>query len=146
MNREIKPIWNNYKNWEDYQNKMYENKNDKEIIKQCYEILTSDNLKQNMEDVTKTYVISTKVNLTNKMFNPVSWLGQATCNLLIGATARETCQAWLTMTKEQQLKAKIEKFIGAKAVKQNHHQRYCRGLRYQPYDLLLPFSGYLRFS
>ena len=40
MNREIKPIWNNYKNWEDYQNKMYENKNDKEIIKQCYEILT----------------------------------------------------------------------------------------------------------
>ena len=105
MNREIKPIWNNYKNWEDYQNKMYENKNDKEIIKQCYEILTSDNLKENMEDVTKTYVISTKVNLTNKMFNPVSWLGQATCNLLIGATVRETCQAWLTMTKEQQLKA-----------------------------------------
>ena len=87
---------------------------DKEIIKQCYEILTSDNLKENMEDVTKTYVISTKVNLTNKMFNPVSWLGQATCNLLIAATARETCQAWLTMTKEQQLKAKIEKFIGAK--------------------------------
>ena len=105
MNKEIKPIWNNYKNWEDYQNKMYENKNDKEIIKQCYEILTSDNLKENMEDVTKTYVISTKVNLTNRMFNPVSWLGQATCNLLIGATARETCQAWLTMTKEQQLKA-----------------------------------------
>ena len=69
MNSKIKPIWNNYKNWEDYQNKMYENKNDKEIIKQCYEILTSDNLKENMEDVTKTYVISTKVNLTNKMFN-----------------------------------------------------------------------------
>ena len=105
MNSKIKPIWNNYKNWEDYQNKMYENKNDKEIIKQCYEILTSDNLKENMEDVTKTYVVSTKVNLTNKMFNPVSWLGQATCNLLIGATSRETCQAWLTMTKEQQLKA-----------------------------------------
>ena len=40
MTGKIKPICSNNKNWEDYQNKMYENKNDKEIIKQCYEILT----------------------------------------------------------------------------------------------------------
>lgn len=101
----IKPIWKNYTEWEDYKNKMYENNNDREIIKQCYEILTSDNLKENMKDTTETYIVSTKVNLTNKMFNPVSWLGQATCNLLIGASAKETCQAWLQMTKEQQEKA-----------------------------------------
>ena len=55
--------------------------------------------------VTKEYTMSTKVNLTNKMFNPISWLGQATCNLIVGATARETCQAWMEMTKEQQTKA-----------------------------------------
>lgn len=101
-NKNINPVWNNYRNWEDYQNGMYENGHDKEIIKQCYEILTNDKLKQEMKDTTKTFIISTKVNFTNQMFNPVSWLGQATCNRLINATAQETCQAWLTMTKEQQ--------------------------------------------
>lgn len=105
MKKNIKPIWINYKNWECYKNGMYENGHDFEIIKQCYEILTSDNLKQNMIDTSKTYETATKVNFTNKMFNPVSWLGQATCNLLIGATAQETCQAWMMMTKEQQDKA-----------------------------------------
>lgn len=101
----IKPIWKNYKHWEDFKNGMYQNGNNQEIIKQCYEILTSDDLKEKMTDTSKTYEISTKVNFTNKMFNPVSWLGQATCNLLIGATAQETCRAWLMMTKEQQTKA-----------------------------------------
>lgn len=101
----IKPIWRNYREWEDFKNGMYRNGNDVEMIKQCYEILTSENLKQNMIDTSKTYEISTKVNFTNKMFNPVSWLGQATCNLLIGATAQEVCQAWTSMTKEQQTKA-----------------------------------------
>ena len=101
----IKPIWKNYKEWEDFKNGMYQNGHDEEIIKQCYEILISNNLKENMLNTTKTYEISTRVNFTNKMFNPVSWLGQATCNLLIGATAQETCRAWLMMTKEQQTKA-----------------------------------------
>ena len=102
---DINPVWKNYKEWEDYKNKMYENNNDREIIKQCYEILISENLKEHMENTTISYPISSKVNLTNKMFNPVSWLGQATCNLLIGASARETCQAWLMMTKEEQKRA-----------------------------------------
>ena len=84
---------------------MYDSKCDKDIVILCYKILTSDNLKSNMERVTVKYPISTKVNLTNKMFNPVSWLGQATCNLLVGATAKETCNAWLSMSKEQQVKA-----------------------------------------
>lgn len=104
-NKNIKPIWIDYKNWECYKNKMYENGHDREIVKQCYEILTSDDLKQKMIDTSNTYEIATKVNFTNQMFNPVSWLGQATCNLLIGATAQETCEAWISMTKEQQDKA-----------------------------------------
>lgn len=105
MKNNIKPIWNNYRQWEDYKNGMYENISNKEIIQQCFEILTAYNLKENMENTVKTYKISAKVNLTNKMFNPISWLGQATCNLLIGATAKETCQAWMMMTKEQQTTA-----------------------------------------
>lgn len=109
---DIHPVWKNYKEWEDYINGMYENKNDAEIIKQCVEILTSNNLKEHMENTTKSYKISAKVNLTNKMFNPISWLGQATCNLLIGASARETCQAWLMMTEQQQKDAnKIAKEV-----------------------------------
>lgn len=109
---DINPVWKNYKEWEDYINGMYENKNDAEIIKQCFEILTSNNLKEHMENTTNSYKISAKVNLTNKMFNPISWLGQATCNLLIGASARETCQAWLMMTEQQQKDAnKIAKEV-----------------------------------
>lgn len=102
MKRNINPVWKNYRNWECYQNGMYENGHDTEIVKQCYEILTSDDLKEQMADTTITYEIATKVNFTNRMFNPVSWLGQATCNRLINATAQEVCQAWMTMTKEQQ--------------------------------------------
>lgn len=103
--KKIKPIWEDYKTWECYQNGMYENGHNKEIVQQCYEILTSNDLKENMIDTTKTYEIATRVNFTNQMFNPISWLGQATCNLLIGATAQETCQAWMQMSKEQQTKA-----------------------------------------
>ena len=104
-NKNINPVWEDYRNWEDYKNGMYENGHDKEIIKQCYEILTNNNLKENMTDTSKTYEIATKVNFTNRMFNPISWLGQATCNLLIGAKAQEVCQAWMSMSKEQQDKA-----------------------------------------
>ena len=85
-NKKIKPIWEDYRNWEDYKNGMYENGHSDDIINQCYEI-------------------STQVNFTNQMFNPVSWLGQATCNRLISATAQETCNAWMMMSKDQQEKA-----------------------------------------
>jgi len=112
MKKAIKPIWINYHNWEDFKNGMYENRHNIEMIKKCYEILTSDELKINMVKTTKIYKIATKVNFTNKMFNPISWLGQATCNALINATAQEVCQAWMSMTKEQQGKAnKIAKEV-----------------------------------
>ena len=105
MKDKIKPVWVHYSKWEDYKNGMYQNGQDKNKIFKCYQILTSDDLKKNMIKTSKTYIVATKVNFTNKMFNPVSWLGQATCNLLIGATAQETCQAWMLMAKEQQDKA-----------------------------------------
>ena len=86
--KSISPIWVDYKYWEDYKNGMYENGHNQEMVKLCYELLTANNLKENMQDTAKTYEISTKVNFTNQMFNPVSWLGQATCNLILGATAQ----------------------------------------------------------
>lgn len=105
MKNKISPVWKPYREWEDFKNNMYQNGHDKENVKKCREILTADDLKENMTKTSQTYVISTEVNFTNKMFNPVSWLGQATCNLLIGATAQEVCQAWMSMTKEQQTSA-----------------------------------------
>lgn len=104
-NKNISPIWQNYREWECFQNGMYLNGHDKEKIKHCYEILTSNNLKEQMKKTANTYKIATKVNFTNQMFNPISWLGQATCNMLINATAQETCQAWMLMSKEEQIKA-----------------------------------------
>lgn len=100
--KKIKPIWEHYSKWECYKNGMYLNGHNKEIVKQCYEILTSSNLKEEMYDTSVTYEVATKVNFTNQMFNPISWLGQATCNRLINATAQEVCEAWISMTKEQQ--------------------------------------------
>jgi len=102
LKNNIKPVWQNYRNWECFKNGMYENGHNKEIILKCYDILTNENLKKDMCDTTIIYEIATKVNFTNKMFNPISWLGQATCNRLINATAQEVCQAWMSMTKEQQ--------------------------------------------
>lgn len=105
ISKKISPIWENYRNWECFKNGMYKNGHNEETIKKCYELLVSERLKENMKETSKKYKIATKVNFTNQMFNPISWLGQATCNLYLGATAQETCQAWMTMTKEQQTKA-----------------------------------------
>ena len=70
--KNINPIWCNYKEWEDYKNGMYESSCNNEMVMQCLEILTNNNLKEDMINTTMTYEISAKVNLTNKMFNPVS--------------------------------------------------------------------------
>lgn len=102
---DLKPVWDDYRNWEEYKHGMYENGNDIEKIDKCLLILTSPFLKQFMIQTTKWYKNSTRVNFTNKMFNPVSWLGQATCNLHVDAKAQETCKAWMLMTKEQQTRA-----------------------------------------
>lgn len=102
---DLKPIWIDYRNWEDYKHGMYENRVNEEKILHAKEILTSRFLKQYMTNTTRTYTTSAKVNLTNKMFNPISWLGQATCLLHGGSTAQETCRAWISMTKEEQIRA-----------------------------------------
>lgn len=102
---DLNPIWIDYKEWEDYKKGMYENRQDKEKIKMAHSILTSRWLKNYMKNCTNYFPIATKVNFTNKMFNPVSWLGQATCLLLVGAKAQETCRAWMMMSKEEQTRA-----------------------------------------
>ena len=101
-NANIKPVWHNSKEWETYKNEMYENRIDDLKIYECFELLkNTKTLKNNMQSVTVEYPIETEVMFTNKMFNPISWLGQATCNLFLNATQKETCNAWLMLTMEQ---------------------------------------------
>lgn len=104
-NKNIEPTWIDSKDWEDFNRGMYENGNNIEIIKACKKILTADNLKESMRQVPINFPKATLVNFTNRMFNPISWLGQATCNILVNAKAQETCRAWMTMTKEEQQRA-----------------------------------------
>lgn len=97
------PYWSNYDTWECYKNGMYENRLEESIVSQCREILTDERLCYDaMKLAVDEYKVAARVKLTNKMFNPISWIGQATCNYMIGATARETVNAWLTMKREQQ--------------------------------------------
>lgn len=98
----IHPVWHDSKKWETYKNEMYENRLDDIKIQECFELLKDkETLKSKMETVAIEYPIETEVMFTNKMFNPVSWLGQATCNLFLSATQKETCNAWLMLTIEQ---------------------------------------------
>lgn len=104
-NKQIEPVWIDSEEWEDLQRGMYDNGNNIETIKKCKEILTSNDLYKQMTRATMFFPKSTLVNFTNRMFNPVSWLGQATCNMIANAKAQETCRAWMMMTKEEQEKA-----------------------------------------
>lgn len=105
MKKDIKPVWQNYREWEEFKKGMYENRQEEEKIQNSYNILTSRFLKNYMHNTTNYLPISTRVHFTNKMFNPVSWLGQATCCIHGGSVAQETCIAWLRMEKEQQDRA-----------------------------------------
>ena len=101
-NKQIEPVWIDSEEWEDFKRGMYENGLDIATINECKMILTSSELKEYMSKVPEYFPKATLMNFTNKMFNPVSWLGQATCNMLINAKAQETCRAWMMMTKEEQ--------------------------------------------
>ena len=85
---------------------MYDARLDGTIVSKCVEILADESMCYDSMKVTiSEYKIASRVKLTNKMFNPISWIGQATCNYMIGATARETVNAWLTMSREKQERA-----------------------------------------
>lgn len=109
----INPVWHDSKKWETSKNEMYSNRVDDVKIYECFELLKDvKTLKEKMQNVTIEYPIETEVMFTNKMFNPVSWLGQATCNLILSATQKETCNAWIMLTMEEREKAnKIAKQV-----------------------------------
>lgn len=101
----MNPVWIDYNEWECYKGNMYLNGKDNEMVLLSYKLLTSDKCYDAMQRVTKEWQNSTLVNFTNKMFNAVSWLGQAACCLNHGAKSSETIEAWLSMNIVQQTMA-----------------------------------------
>lgn len=101
----IKPIYRNYEEWECYQNGMYDTKVDDNRVEMCFEFFNGDEVFEHMKALTDNYPISTSVKFTNKMFNAVSWLGQATCNSCFGANQKEVIKAWLMLDVEVRNKA-----------------------------------------
>lgn len=92
----IKPYYVDYLKWECYKNNMYKNTKNKYIIIKCYNFFKLDELfiYDMMKLTIKKYKNSSKFKLSNNIYNPISWLGQATCNNLFGASYFEVTEAW----------------------------------------------------
>lgn len=101
----VAPIWINHEEWEDFAAGLYDKRVEYENVNASKDILCGRQLKQHMERVPLAYPKSTIVNFTNTAFNPKAWLGQATCNLLIGATATEVGMAWGLLSGGQRRRA-----------------------------------------
>jgi len=100
------PYWSDYKTWEYYNGGMYESRLDEKIVCLCADVLSDPKrCYEAMKKTSKDYKTSTRIRFTNEMFNPVSWLGQAACNNVCGATAKETINAWLSMDADRQSEA-----------------------------------------
>lgn len=113
----LKPIWIPYNKWECYRNGMYENRSNDVKIFECVSVFKSKSLYQDMLDTLFEYENASKVKCTNKMFNPISWVGQATCNRLVNATKSETCKSWFMLNDVERkyanncAKKAIEKYL-----------------------------------
>ncbi len=49
----------------------------------------------------------------------------------------------MSQVTKRALEQSLKNLLREKPLSQNHHQRYRRGLRHQPHDLLLSLQGYL---
>jgi len=97
---DIKPIWENPYEWEDYKNGMFGSQKRDAVIKQCYEVLRK-NCYFEMTEMLNNYKKSARVNLRKRVWNNQAWVGQATCNYYFGATISETTTAWGLLTKKE---------------------------------------------
>ena len=104
----MKRIYHHYNDWEDAKNGLYNShaKNPEEIIKNSVKLLSNEKeLYQTMSRITKEWIISSEVNLSNSGCNRQAWLGQSACCLMFKAPEHITKQAWHELSEEQQIKA-----------------------------------------
>lgn len=104
----MKQFYAEYIYWEDYINGMYEipKNTDEKLVLLAIELLSNKELFLNIcIEVVKNWVISSKVNLTNKNCNRKAWLGQASCSFKYKIPEIYTRIAWNRLTEIQQIEA-----------------------------------------
>lgn len=106
MAQKLKRIWKNYNAWEDYKNGLYrteKSENEERILFDCENLLKSKSLFcKTLMKVINDWPECVDHNLSYEGSNRLSYLGQAACCYLYGASIKETCKAWNRLTKEEQ--------------------------------------------
>lgn len=89
-------IYHRYELWEDYRYGLYDNCNEKELLKEkVVELFSRPKLTQKyMLLAIKKWRFSCEHNLSNQSLNRVAYLGQAACCLYGGVPAKITMEAW----------------------------------------------------
>jgi hypothetical protein len=111
----MKQVYNSYDKWEDYKNGMYGVMAYRlGVIDKCVDLLSNQVLfeKTGLE-MTVSWLVASQNHLTNKNSNRNSWVGQASCSFLYGATESETRKAWGLISIETKILANLtaEKII-----------------------------------
>ena len=100
----IEKYYTHYKNWEDWQNGMYEDSKNKKLdIENAVKCLR--NPYKAMLSVTKEWKYSSRENLSDLSSNRRSWLGQASCCYECKVPESCTREAWGMLTKEERINA-----------------------------------------
>lgn len=100
----IQKYYTHYLNWEDWQNGMYRDIENKQYyINKAIECLR--NPYEAMLKVTKEWRYSSKENLSDLTSNRKSWLGQAACCYQFKVPEHITREAWGLLTKEERINA-----------------------------------------
>ncbi len=100
----IQKYYTHYLNWEDWQNGMYRDIENKQYyIHKAIECLR--NPYEAMLKVTKEWRYSSKENLSDLTSNRKSWLGQAACCYQFKVPEHITREAWGLLTKEERINA-----------------------------------------
>lgn len=116
----LKPKHIDYSLWECYQNGMYESGLNQINVENCFDFFDKNTeIYEFMKITTKDYNNSAISKLTNQIFNPVSWLGQATCNNFFGANQEEVIKAWLMLSIEKRNNANQ---IAKKVIEEFHNE------------------------
>jgi len=105
----IKRIFHDYRDWEDYKNGMFSKNNidDINIIRKVARLLSNEMMfYTNGKDMLRYYKKSAEHNLTNPSRNKQAWIGQATASYMFKACEENIKRAWNEfMTDDQRIKA-----------------------------------------
>jgi len=105
----VRQIYAHYKEWEDYQNGMYEpttKDNEDKLVELAERLLKNpDKFYSVGLKMIGKWIVSANVNLTNKTSNRRAWIGQASCCFEYGVPEVLTRIAWGNLDAPERMKA-----------------------------------------